>query len=1016
MLNRKLSTMICAAAMAFSVYGVHSAMAQKGVMFTSQGDWVTKDLASSRKGAKPYCVAAMQFSKDTILTVAENKTGELSFAFDFGGGYFDPEVTSTVILDPGAGQQRAYEVKPRSSKAIVIKLGYDSAFMDALERTGLLRMEIGDQSLNFNLANIDRGRAKLSECLDGVIVVSAPNAVPPPGQNLHSTSEEAAIEMEELRSTYEARIDVLRQKLQEAEAKAEAVASGAAPQGVAQGEPEELMPGELPSLDAQPQYETLQYEIKTLKTRLAQALAERDAALAAKDKASDMAAREQIQMSKDKEVAQALLAENKALKAQVALLEGAGNEEIQAVRENYKKLQAQYESLKNEKLADEQKLSSLKNELVEIKTNHQKSAKASDLKSKEMDQKFSELLEEKQNVIALEAENAELKAKLTEMEKDYKTQVARTNTELDQLSKAYDVAVVDLERVSKENGEMKAALAKAEILQKQAENSDADDAERLEQELAELLAEKEKAIAMEAENSALKSKLQTMESDYRQQLAGLSTKYEALEQAYETTKTELEQSSQTIGKLKAELAQLEVDKQKAEAMSSLQSSDQGVDSEALLAARQRAIALEAENVSLKAQVESLEDSFENELGSIKEHNDKRAQELRERELEVMALRAEAERQLAEARAVKSARVFGGDVAGSDGSENSDDSVEIYDVLSETASAASGAVSSAAQGGAEVVSSLSAAPVEETVSVPAFTKEQIAQAPDATRAQQMEREVMEELARSSSVSATPGRAVETAAVAEESVLMPSSEALISAQVQPVAGMSAAADIEEADDAALAEVVVEEISEPQDNEVEVSVVEEETAETVDVAAEQEEAEVSSEELAGQDVQEGAQEPATPVQKPVYATSHFGDMLSKAHIEAQRGINMVDDISDERFQAYEWRAENVFGSAEQKPLEPEYSFEDYVLSYLENTEKRCNGEFAIEPALSVGEAGQRVDSYEVACIGEGMSSAAAIVFYEADGKFTTVAHEAPTANMDQAMDLRDRYVRVLTEERSG
>ena len=61
-------------------------------------------------------------------------------------------------------------------------------------------------------------------------------------------------------------------------------------------------------------------------------------------------------------------------------------------------------------------------------------------------------------------------------------------------------------------------------------------------------------------------------------------------------------------------------------------------------------------------------------------------------------------------------------------------------------------------------------------------------------------------------------------------------------------------------------------------------------------------------------------------------------------------------------------------------------------------------------------RIDSYEIACVGYDVKSAAALVFY-ADGKtFTVVAHETGADDMDKAMATRDKIFKALVEGRDS
>jgi hypothetical protein len=109
-----------------------------------------------------------------------------------------------------------------------------------------------------------------------------------------------------------------------------------------------------------------------------------------------------------------------------------------------------------------------------------------------------------------------------------------------------------------------------------------------------------------------------------------------------------------------------------------------------------------------------------------------------------------------------------------------------------------------------------------------------------------------------------------------------------------------------------------------------------------------------------------------------------------------------------AYQWTSNEIYGSAEQQPLRSAYQFDVKVQEYLERTQKRCPGDFAIVPDGSFEQGNVRIDSYDVACIGAGVSSSAALLFYnDAAGTFTAFAHEAPTDRLDAAIESREKIV---------
>lgn len=135
----------------------------------------------------------------------------------------------------------------------------------------------------------------------------------------------------------------------------------------------------------------------------------------------------------------------------------------------------------------------------------------------------------------------------------------------------------------------------------------------------------------------------------------------------------------------------------------------------------------------------------------------------------------------------------------------------------------------------------------------------------------------------------------------------------------------------------------------------------------------------------------------------------ILGEAQVPVPDGISVVDKFTGQDRVAYQWRtSQNIFGSAHQKPISNMNQFDEYVREYLTMTEQRCSGDFAIIPAGSDQHGQTRIDSYEIACIGAGVDSSASVAFFNMDGTFTILAHEAPTENMAVAMETRDKIIK--------
>ena len=138
---------------------------------------------------------------------------------------------------------------------------------------------------------------------------------------------------------------------------------------------------------------------------------------------------------------------------------------------------------------------------------------------------------------------------------------------------------------------------------------------------------------------------------------------------------------------------------------------------------------------------------------------------------------------------------------------------------------------------------------------------------------------------------------------------------------------------------------------------------------------------------------------------------DVITAANISTPEKIKPV--ASQGNFDvAYQWNGGSIYGSAEQKPLASPEQFDELVQEYLERTQSRCPGDFAVVPDNTVGGGNVRADSYEVACVSSNVSSGASLLFFNKGGDFAVVAHEAPTEELDTAMSMRNKIMQVVTQ----
>lgn len=124
----------------------------------------------------------------------------------------------------------------------------------------------------------------------------------------------------------------------------------------------------------------------------------------------------------------------------------------------------------------------------------------------------------------------------------------------------------------------------------------------------------------------------------------------------------------------------------------------------------------------------------------------------------------------------------------------------------------------------------------------------------------------------------------------------------------------------------------------------------------------------------------------------------------------FGLLADVSGQNKLVYQWSEEQVYSSAEQRPI-GDMDFDDLVLGYLVQTESRCQGDFAAVPVDTRDVGDVRIDSYDIACImGEDQNAAASLMFFNKDGTFSSVSHETATAYVDVAMDKRDKMIHTL------
>ncbi len=160
--NGLLSTALCGSLLAFAA---GTANAATGQILQPDSNWAVSKIAAKQAGGEAYCALARRFQNDLVLTLARNSGEENSLALDFQRESLDKSKNYTVTVSPGGGLQRSFDIRPVSGRALVLRLGRDSAFYDAMGQSGTLEINVGDKSYAFSMPDMQSGQSDLDNCL-----------------------------------------------------------------------------------------------------------------------------------------------------------------------------------------------------------------------------------------------------------------------------------------------------------------------------------------------------------------------------------------------------------------------------------------------------------------------------------------------------------------------------------------------------------------------------------------------------------------------------------------------------------------------------------------------------------------------------------------------------------------------------------------------------------------------------------------------------------------------------------
>ncbi|HIF26911.1 MAG TPA: hypothetical protein EYQ41_12300 [Micavibrio sp.] len=1037
-----LTTVITGGLVAASCGG---ALAQSGKLLHPNSGWAVSKLAAS--GAEPYCALARRFNGNIILTMARNGSDESSVAIDFQKQALDNKQSYAVTLDPGFQQFRSYSVRPVSGKAMVVRLGQDYAFLDALNRSGKLTVDISGEEYSFHLPDFAEGQSEMAGCLAGLVEPAAGNSArtaavptPMPAVPQQPVQQQALapqpVQQQPVPAPVSSEPVSLKAPVAQQYAQATNIAPVPAPVRAVPvtkvSEPVTASSGSAVDLQNLREENTrlrnaLERERRVYEDRFMKEgqsssqvaeLSERLQILEREN--SDL--RQQINNKPMAEATQApsvLSCETDTAAAEEAAASSAA---MASMASEMDALKLDNERLKREIQEQQAEMALLEQQIVTA------SAAAPTADAEEIAAKEAIIDRLNGRVKTLEEENSALKtaqrqeaggssvslAQLRSLEE----QLRYTQEDRDKLAK--EVAAMrdgkgdELMSISSSNWNLEQATQRYNEAEKEIRRL----SRQLQDQRTQCAGEKKELEYMlfdpDVAEEAQISRLIHLEN----QLDDISTRFAEQESRHEIELDRLKATKSASDELKAKVAALQ------SSLTSLQKDKAEFETERK-SLEGKIAALQTKNSSEKAAVVAERDDLlqkvarlEAETSRVQASGNAEREELLQKiaKLEAQSTHLKditaAEREdLAKQMTTLEAKYT---------NENAqliaerDQLKQRIGLLQAQVSQGESVSEAERQELTQKISQLEAQYSQEKETIAAerdklqeqveFLEAQASQADSITDAQRQEMSQ-----KMSQLEAQYERENEIIAAERDELLeqVASLEAALSNISTAAGAPQAATSRVSAPEPVKAEPISVSSSRPSRAPVDMasagpSAVDYENGEKTALYGNEAPSSVPS--TVGQAMQ-AASSPAANV--------NFGTVQDIGRILGQAQIPVQGAVKDEAIdggKAFSWDTGSLFGSSEEKPMDDIGQFDNMAQAYLVKTKGRCGGEFAAVPVMSDQNGSIRVSAYDIACIGENAGASASILFYNKDGIFHAYAHETGLDSMDLAMDARDKLMKVL------
>ncbi len=165
-----------------------------------------------------YCAMVNKFEKRVVLAFARSAQGNGSLAIDFRESFFEPGAEYDAILSLGSQKAHKFSARASSDRSVVIQIGQDHQFFEALSGDGNLELSLPTIDASFALRKFAGSYKNLDDCASKITASNVPAvkvkeveqaALAPIDEEVQKLSQEreqlasARAEVEQMRKTLE---------------------------------------------------------------------------------------------------------------------------------------------------------------------------------------------------------------------------------------------------------------------------------------------------------------------------------------------------------------------------------------------------------------------------------------------------------------------------------------------------------------------------------------------------------------------------------------------------------------------------------------------------------------------------------------------------------------------------------------------------------------------------------------------------------------------------------------------